>query len=227
MELPFNLTYWDLLAHAAMVIFSVSYLFRDIFWLRLFSIIASTCEIAFFYFAPDRPIWTYIIWNGVFIAIHLYHLGRLAHERLARPLSADEGLLHQSLFSGLSRFEYLRLLSIAAWRTVGPEACLTVEGKRVKELILLYDGRAVVLKGGQRVGEITDGQFIGEMSFASGDPASATVITSRPSRYLVWSQADLRQLLDRNPSLAITMESVLSRDVVRKLARNYELGAET
>ncbi|MEM9300932.1 MAG: cyclic nucleotide-binding domain-containing protein [Pseudomonadota bacterium] len=216
-----SLTYGDLLAHFAMLLFCISYLFRDIFWLRFFSIIGSTAEIAFFYLVPEEPIWVYIFWNGVFVTLNAGHLILLARERVTRPLTEEESELSETIFRGMTRFEFLKLLRLAHWRSVPPATCLTVQGERVAELLLIFDGTVDILKGDEKVAEVKAGQFIGEMSFASGEPATATVRSATPLRYICWSQEDLRSLLQRNRDLQMAMEQVLSKDVVNKLSKSF------
>jgi hypothetical protein len=218
----FGIDYGDLLAHFAMLLFTISYLFRDIFWLRFFSIVGSSAEIAFFFLVPEEPIWIYIFWNVVFVLLNAGHLLLLARERVTRPLSEEEAELGDTIFQSMSRFEYLKLLRLARWRSVGEGALLTKEGEPVKELILIFDGTVEILRQGSKVAEVKAGQFIGEMSFANGDPATATVRTSTPARYISWEQEDLRSLLRRNRDLQMAMEQVLSKDVVAKLSSFFK-----
>ena len=62
-----------------------------------------------------------------------------------------------------------------------------------------------------------DGQFIGEMSFVTGQTASATVTATEPTRCLIWKIDRLGQLLQRNPSLKYGMLAVMGADMSRKL----------
>jgi CRP-like cAMP-binding protein len=49
--------------------------------------------------------------------------------------------------------------------------------------------------------------------------ASATVRAVEPTRYLAWIKEDLRQLLNRNPSMRFAMQNVLSTDLTKKLMK--------
>ena len=66
---------------------------------------------------------------------------------------------------------------------------------------------------GKKVVELKDGQFIGEMSFLTEKPATATCIVKHDSEVLVWKQEQFKELLKRNPSLYFTIQSLLSAQV--------------
>jgi CRP-like cAMP-binding protein len=85
--------------------------------------------------------------------------------------------------------------------------------------MLIYNGLVSVEAKGQLLAQLKDGSFIGEMSFITGGTATATVRAVEPTRYLSWSKEDLRQLLNRNPSMRFAMQSVLSSDLTKKLLR--------
>lgn len=67
------------------------------------------------------------------------------------------------------------------------------------------------------IARLTPGQFIGEMSFLTGDKATADVRASEPSRVLVWSQEHLNELFNKKATLAFKIRGILGRDVVGKL----------
>lgn len=57
------------------------------------------------------------------------------------------------------------------------------------------------------------------MAFASGNPASATVITIAPTRYLMWRSSDLKHLLEKHPDIRTALQSVFNRNFIEKLGR--------
>ena len=87
----------------------------------------------------------------------------------------------------------------------------------VTDLILIYNGTVDVNVKGEKVAELKDGQFVGEMSFLTEKVATATCIVKYESQCLVWKQEEFKELLKRNPSLYFTIQSVLSTQVSDKL----------
>jgi CRP-like cAMP-binding protein len=57
------------------------------------------------------------------------------------------------------------------------------------------------------------------VSFISGGAATATVRAVEPTRYLAWSKKEIDGLLNRNPTMRLAMQALLSSDLSRKLVR--------
>ena len=70
-----------------------------------------------------------------------------------------------------------------------------------------------VLVEDKKVAELKDGQFVGEMSFLTEKPATATCLVKHDTECLVWKQEQFKDLLKRNPSLYFTIQSLLSAQV--------------
>ena len=84
----------------------------------------------------------------------------------------------------------------------------------VTYLILIYNGTVDVNVKGEKVAELKDGQFVGEMSFLTEKSATATCIVKHDTECLVWKQPEFKELLKRNPSLYYTIQSLLSNQLV-------------
>ena len=80
-------------------------------------------------------------------------------------------------------------------------------------LNLIYNGTVNVTVDRAKVAELKDGQFVGEMSFLTEKPATATCVVKHDSEVLVWKQQQFKELLKRNPSLYFTIQSLLSTQV--------------
>ncbi|MFQ5974472.1 MAG: hypothetical protein ACE5Q3_19285, partial [Alphaproteobacteria bacterium] len=70
----------DILLHMANVLYLISFLLRDILWLRVLTVIASVLLIFFFWACP-YPLLEAIAWNLVFMALNIYWIARLLLER--------------------------------------------------------------------------------------------------------------------------------------------------
>ena len=74
----------QLIGHTTYALLALSYLVRDIYWLRLLAIPASICSIAFCYFnTPDHPVWLIIGWNLIFLTVNIWQVGVLHWQRFA------------------------------------------------------------------------------------------------------------------------------------------------
>ena len=63
-----------LAGHLAFGLIAFSFLVKDILWLRVLSVLASTFSIFYNYTIPVSPMWLAINWNIVFILVNVYHI---------------------------------------------------------------------------------------------------------------------------------------------------------
>lgn len=207
----------DFLGHVSFVIIALSFIMRDIVWLRIVSILGSVFSIVFNYFIPGGPIWIVIGWSTVFIMIHAYNLFVSVRERQAVSFSPEEKEMFETVFQGFSDVEFMKLLRIGKWRDVSKNETIVQEGNHLGEITFIYNGEASIRSKGRQINTIRDGAFIGEMEFFSEKEATATVQTTSPLRCIVWTKDELKQLLIRNPNMYSAMHTLFSVDLVQKL----------
>lgn len=198
---------------------ALSFLVRDILWLRALSISASLASISYSYYAPARPLWIVIGWNIVFIMLNLVQISVLFRERRGVSFTDGERELYETSFSRFTPVEFMRLIRIATWHEVPAGTVLMRAGEKASNVLLIFSGRVKVERGGRTLAELRSGDFIGEIGFVKGTPAAATVTTLESSRYVAWERDALRQLIDRNPSMSIVLNAELTEDMADKLAR--------
>jgi CRP-like cAMP-binding protein len=208
-----------LATNLASVLTMVAYLLRDILWLRFLTILSCLAGIVFGYFVRGGPLWTYIGWNIVFTIINIVQIAILIRERSDVRFTEEEKELHETLFKKFAPFEFMKLMRIAEWRQVAPGEIVMTEGQQLEELLLIYNGLLAVEVNGEKKAELQDGHFIGEVSFVSGGSATATVRAIEPTRYIAWSRKEIDSLLNRNPTMHIAMQGMLSVDLSKKLTR--------
>jgi CRP-like cAMP-binding protein len=209
----------DVAGHLAFALILLSFLVRDIVWLRALSIAASIASITYNYFAPARPLMLVIGWNIVFILVNIIQIALLFRERRGVEFSDEEKEVYETSFSRLSPVEFMRLLRAGEWRDVAAGTLLVDAGAVDANVLLIYTGSAVVEKNNRMITQLRAGDFIGELGFVTRQPAAARVTATEPTRLLTWSRAGLQRLLDRNPSMRATLHAELSDDMARKLSR--------
>ena len=206
-----------IVGHLAFGLIAFSYLVKDIMYLRILSIVASLFGMFFNYTVPAEPMWLPIGWNGLFVLVNIYHISVLLYEK--RPVQMDDKNteLYNTLFKELTPVEYLKISKAACWKSYEPGDVLIRQQHLVPDLILIYNGTIDVEVDGNKVAELRDGQFVGEMSFLTEKSATATCIVKHPTKCLVWKQQEFKDLLKRNPSLYFTIQSLLSAQVSSNL----------
>ena len=128
-------------------------------------------------------------------------------------MSPKDRELYDTMFKSMSPVEYLKITKLAKWKKFKKNAKIITQSKPVKDLHLIYNGTVDVVVGIEPVAELKDGQFVGEMSFLTEKPATATCVVRHETECLVWDQQSFKDLLKRNPSLYFSIQSLLSAQV--------------
>ncbi len=200
--------------HLAFGLIAFSFLVKDILWLRVVSILASLFSVLYNYIIPVEPMWLAINWNFIFIAVNLYHIAVIIYEKRPIKMEPKDKELYETLFRDLSPVEYLKISKVARWETYKSGEKIIIQGTPVLDLVLIYNGTVDVAVDGKGVAQLKDGQFVGEMSFLTEKPATATCIVKHDTECLVWKQPEFKDLLKRNPSLYYTIQGLLSNQLV-------------
>ena len=206
--------------HLAFGLIAFSFLVKDILWLRIMSILASLFSVFYNYIIPPEPMWIPIGWNFVFVIVNIYHIAVILYEK--RPVKMDDKNeeLYSTLFKEMSPVEYLKISKVAEWKKYKSGEMIIRQEHLVPDLILIYNGTVDVAVDGEKVAELKDGQFVGEMSFLTEKSATADCIVKHNSECLVWKQKEFKELLKRNPSLYYSIQSLLSNQLISYSNKN-------
>ena len=203
--------------HLAFGLIAFSFLVKDILYLRILSILASLFSVFYNYTIPAEPMMIAIGWNFVFVAVNLYHVAVLIYEKRPVKMAPKDSELYETMFKEMTPVEFLKITKIADWRLYKSGEHIVQQNNPVMDLHLIYNGTVDVVVGNKKVAELKDGQFVGEMSFLTEKPATATCIVKHDTECLVWKQPEFKDLLKRNPSLYFTIQSLLSAQVSSNL----------
>ena len=206
-----------LAGHLAFGLIAFSFLVKDIFWLRILSILASLFSVFYNYTIPTEPMWLAINWNFIFVGVNLYHIGIILYEKREVKMDEKDEELYQTLFKEMSPVEYLKISRAEKWETLKPGKRIITQGMPVPDLYLIYNGTVDITIDNEHIAQLKDGEFVGEMSFLTEKVATATCKVKYEAQCLVWKQREFKELLKRNPSLYFTIQSVLSAQVSDKL----------
>lgn len=191
----------------------IALLTKDILWLRAILIVAQSVVCAYAYRIGVMPIF---FWNIAFVTINIVRLAGILNERRPIKLPSAEEDVYRLAFAAMTRREFLYLWEMGHTQEHDNQQ-LIHEGEKQKDLVLLLDGCVSVQRAGQHLARLGRGTFIAEMSFVSGDPASADVMADGRVRTRAWSQEKLFALEQLNPSLLIKLQNILARDLSSKV----------
>lgn len=145
----------------------------------------------------------YIVKNLVLIAAAIVIGGAIRHRM--------PGLMR------LAPDQFTALLHRGAWAVAAPGDTLIEQGETLDRLLFVHSGCLSVRVEGREVAQCGPGQFVGEISYLTSGPATATVEALAPTRYLSWDRALLHELMQTQPALYSAMLSGMSLDLITKL----------
>ena len=204
------------LIHGANVLYLLSYLVRDILWLRILTVCAGVSLIPYFYF-QDPPLLPAVIWNLVFVSINVIQIRILLLERMPVRMSEREQRLYRMVFRHLAPREFMKILAFGKWHEAAPSKKLIEQDSNLDRLMVIYSGRVSVESHGRQIAELSDGAFIGELSFIKKEKTSATVITTCPTAYVAWQRKPLEKFLETHPEMNAAWQLIIGTDLATKL----------
>ncbi len=211
---------FELLIHAANVLYLFAFMVRDILWLRILTVVAASFLIPYFYFQPV-PLITAIYWNLAFTALNLFWIVRLFLERRPVKLSAEEQRLCELVFRTMTPREMIKILKLASWQSAVAGECFVEHGKPLDRLMVIYSGKACVEVDGKNVTELQPGQFIGSISYITEETAPANIVSLEPTRYVSWPKSKLQDFMKKNPDLHTALKTTLAIDLTRWLQATW------
>mgnify|MGYP003685672339 FL=1 len=155
-----------------------------------------------------------ISYAALAVLANLVVIWRSLTKQWAKPLTPQEQTLGKHL-KGFSKADFRRLLKISQWETLHTDKSLTQEGAPTTAIYYIVSGAAKVHTHDTQI-EVGDHALIGEMSFAKGGAATATVEAQAGSVLITWPLKKLRKALKR-PSLNASFTALLNQDLSEKL----------
>ncbi len=188
-------------------------LVRDILWLRTILIAAQSILMSYALISGNENI---AFWNGLFVLINTIQVMLLIRER--RPIKLTDPLenIYQLVFASLRRREFLYLWHMGNVNTV-QDSIIIQKDKHQKNIALILDGAVEVKSENRLIAQLSRGSFVAEMSFLTGNPATADVKAKGSVKLLSWPQSKLRGLQQINPDLFIKLQNILGKDLTQKV----------
>ena len=100
------------------------------------------------------------------------------------------------IFSHLSDEEAKRLAAFATETSVAEGQILMKQGDYSTELIGIEEGTADVIRDGEKIASLGEGDLIGEMGLLEREPRNADVIATSPMRVMKLTHWEIRRMSD-------------------------------
>ena len=163
---------------------------RGILWLRIVLTISQFGHLinAYMNYDANKGGWTII-----FIAINLVQIMIIFRER--RELLIPEQIrdLYENIFHTKTSREFLNFWNKGELMHTNNEILIN-KGNNQKSLMLVLNGNAEVIRNDKKIAILERGQFIAEISYITGKPASADVMAVDDLTYYVWNGKILKDV---------------------------------
>lgn len=209
-----------LVGHLSYALLISSMLMRSMKWLRVIAIAAGIVSAIYGYFWLKD--FVTVFWEIIFVTTNLVQLLILEWENRRAKFSEDEMRFVKAALPGVEKAHARRLLRLAQWKEFEVGKKLTCEGEKVEHLIFILAGAVKIEKSDIMVGVCGHDDFIGEIGFMMGKPATATATVSNSVRCLCFARAPLATMLDKDMPLRHAMESSFNRNLVDKLIKSND-----
>ncbi len=197
--------------------YCAAYIVRDIFWLRVLSVIAGLMTFPYFIFQPEI-LFSALFWQSAFVLINLVNIAHLVYSQRPVPMTEQQMHLKNMVFRNLTQRETVEILNLAKWYSANAQEHMIRHGESPNRLYLLYSGTVRITTDEQWLAHRGPGCFLGELNFLTGSPTMADVVFTSPGRYIYWEADKLQNFLDKRHSLKVAFESLLAVQVAHKLA---------
>jgi CRP-like cAMP-binding protein len=185
------------------------YLFPALNLLAALAILASLWESFNLYSVTVEIAW---------VVISIIGLARLYIVKHLVNLTPEQADVARRLVPGLKKDQARQLLRLGRFKDAAPGQVIATEGRPVADLAVVIAGRCRIEREGVAVASVGPGALIGEMTFATGGPATATVRVDISSRLFLIERGALIGFLQKNPAAMADMEISIASDLRSKLA---------
>ncbi|MEM7215605.1 MAG: cyclic nucleotide-binding domain-containing protein [Pseudomonadota bacterium] len=209
----------NLVGHFAYVLLIVSMMMRNMNWLRFFALLAGAISAIYYWILSD---YVSMFWEALFSLVNVAQLVILQIENRRGKFSEEESMFISSCLSDIERAHARRLVRLGAWTEVQDEATLITQDTCPGHLKYVVSGEASIVRNNRVIGIVGSGDFLGEMSYLTGKKATASVVTTKPTRYLAFERKTLRTHLEKNPEVRHALEASFNRNLVEKLAKTSD-----
>jgi len=115
------------------------------------------------------------------------------------------------IFAKTSEKSLESMIKSAVIKTVSLGDKLVQEGQGGVGFYLILDGKAEVIKEGEKLAELESGNFFGELGVIDGLPRTADVVAAAETKCLVLSQWAMKSVIANHPEVALSMLEELAR----------------
>lgn len=207
----------DLLIHLAGLLLVVAVLTRSPRALRSFALAGGIAAVLYCILTGTGG--AVLLWSALFTLASAIQLAVLVQRSRSGVIRAEERALLEDILRVDDPAQQKRLVGLLTWRDAPAGEVLIRQGQPHPPLIYVASGAAGIELDGRLVGVCGPGDFLGDMSIATGEPASTAVVVSNPMRLAVVDRTSLAQMAEAAPEIGAAFDRAINRGLAAKITR--------
>ncbi len=160
------------------------------------------------------------------IAISIIGIVRMYFLSVTSRFTDQEQMFITHMVNGLTEHRARDLLNTGIWMSASPGTILTREGQPVDHLSFVVSGNADIVVRSKTIATSGAGMAIGEITYLTGEPATATVRVSEHMHLLRFDAEQLRQFIAKNADIGAALEQNMANHLRSKLVSMSETASQ-
>ena len=187
---------------------------REVLWLRSTLTGAQVTLFTYHFFYANNNYAAF--WTAIFVLVNSYNIIKILLERRPKLIPDEIRDLYEDIFKSLTTSEFLYFWNMGNIKSVKDDYFIH-SGEKQDNLLLVLSGNSNVEVNGKAIATLKRGSFIAEISFLTGEPASADVHACGEVIFISWRSERLKNLQNDNPGFWMKLQHALSEDLIKKV----------
>lgn len=196
---------------------------REVLWLRITLTAAQISLFTYHYFYANNT--SAAFWTAIFVVVNTFNIIKILLDRRPKLIPDEIRDIYEGIFNNLTTREFLYFWNMGNIKSVTNDF-LIHSGEHQNNLLLVLSGNANVEVNGDAIANLDRGAFIAEISFLSGEPASADVRATNELIFISWRSERLKNMQHENPAFWMKLQQALSEDLIKKVKPQAKLNSQ-
>lgn len=206
----------NLFIHLANILFLLSYLVRDIFLLRILTLVAGFMLLPYYFFVENGPLSEPIIWSIVFSCVNIYQLIVLFNERKPIVLDKEQQEIFEQSFQNFSPKQFLNIYSAARQTNLEQGKVLGSPNERPQEVYYILSGIASIEQSTSNHA-LKQGDFVAAIQHATNTTLNHKIKVTSSTVALQWNGDELDKLLQKDIELKSSWQGLITTQLCKDL----------
>lgn len=209
----------EFLAYVGEFLLLISYLTRQMLWLRVVAAIASLCFMSASVFVglTESGMLPSFIFSTLSFLVNILNIYRLVYTRMPATVPQEYLEVYEKIFKDFLPREFLVLVKFSEEKSFNNTTI--IEENADSDLYLIVSGTVQILQQNKVVATIPSSNMIGEISYLTSQKTMATVKAIGPVTTLSWTPASVTKLEKKYEHIYLKFHNVLLCQTRNKLIK--------